>query len=64
MTKLTGQKLQSGDLIKLRGITVEIKAIEYQQYYDGEGYNTEFTGADGTYRSWKQYVDGGEAYRK
>lgn len=64
MTKLTGEKLQAGDIIKVRGLEIEIATIEFQYYYDGEGYNTEFTSTNGTYRSWKQYADGGEAYRK
>ena len=64
MTNLKGEKLQPGDIIKVKGLQVQIAIIEYQYYYDGEGYNTEFRSTDGVYRSWKQYVDGGEVYRK
>lgn len=56
--------LEPGDTIVCKGIRVIIKEIMYQDYYDGEGFNTEFIDANGIYRSWKQYIDGGKVIPK
>lgn len=51
--------LEVGDVIFCGGIRAEIASIAYQEYWDREGFRTEFTDTKGNYRSWKQVWDGG-----
>lgn len=56
--------LEPGDTIICKGIKVTIKEIEFQEYWEGYGFITEFTDINGNYRSWKQEIDGGKVIPK
>jgi hypothetical protein len=56
--------LEPGDVIICKGIRAEIAQITFQEYWEGEGFYTEFTDTHGVYRNWKQWVDGGEVIPK
>jgi hypothetical protein len=51
--------LEPGDKIRCRGVTTTIKTVAFQEYYKGDGFDTEFTDVNGIYRNWKQWADGG-----
>jgi len=53
-----------GDIVKAKGISVEIAEINYQEWYKEEGWNIEFMDTNDNYRSWKQQFDGGELIKK
>ena len=57
-------KLEPSDTIVCKGIRVTIKEIEFQEYWDGYGFITEFIDTNGNYRSWKQGIDGGKVIPK
>ena len=57
-------QLEPGDTIVCKGIKATIKEITYQEYWDREGFIVEFIDINGKYRSWKQYVDGGNVIQK
>ena len=57
-------QLEPGDTILCKGIKAIIKEIEFQEYWEGYGFITEFTDTNGNYRSWKQGVDGGKVIPK
>lgn len=66
-TKIYGKDiptLEPGDRILCKGIKATIKEIEFQEYWEGYGFITEFTDTNGVYRSWKQGVDGGKVIPK
>lgn len=52
--------LEKGDKIRCQGITCTVAEITFQEYWEGEGFYTEFRDTKGVYRNWKQWVDGGE----
>lgn len=56
--------LEPGDTIICQGIRATIKEIEFQEYWMGHGFITEFTDTNGVYRNWKQEVDGGKVIPK
>ena len=56
--------LEPGDTIICKGIKATIKEIEFQEYWEGYGFITEFTDTNGNYRSWKQGIDGGKVISK
>lgn len=54
--------LRPGDIIHCKGITCKIKEIVYQEPWEWrKAYHVEFFDTNGTYRSWKQNIDGGYA---
>ena len=57
-------RLEPGDIIVCDGIISTIKEIAFQEWYEDTGFITEFTDTNGTYRSWKQYIDGGNVIQK
>lgn len=57
------RKLEVGDCIRCKGVTIKIKEIISQDYYEREGYFVEFIATDGTYGYWKQYIDGGKVIK-
>ena len=59
ITKNGKRILVPGDRIYCKGIIATIKEITYQDDYGDEGFDCEFMGEDGIYRSWKQRFDGG-----
>lgn len=66
-TKIYGEDiptLEPGDTILCKGIKATIKEIEFQEYWEGYGFITEFTDTNWVYRSWKQGVDGGKVIPK
>ena len=52
--------LEVGDKVKCKGITCTIAEITFQEYWEADGFYTEFLDTIGNYRNWKQWVDGGE----
>ena len=56
--------LELGDTIICKGIKATIKEINFQEWWDGYGFITEFIDTNGNYRSWKQGVDGGRVIPK
>ena len=56
--------LEAGDKVKCKGITCTIAEITFQEYWEGDGFYTEFRDTNGNYRNWKQWVDGGEVIPK
>lgn len=56
--------LEPGDKVKCKGITCTIAEITFQEYWEDDGFYTEFRDTNGVYRSWKQRVDGGEVIPK
>ena len=57
-------ELEPGDTIVCKGIKVTITKITFQEYWEGEGFYTEFTDTNGVYRNWKQWIDGGNVIKK
>lgn len=57
-------ELEPGDTIVCKGIKVTIAKITFQEYWEGEGFYTEFTDTNGVYRNWKQWIDGGNVIKK
>ena len=56
--------LELGDTIICKGIKATIKEINFQEWWYGYGFITEFIDTNGNYRSWKQGVDGGKVIPK
>lgn len=56
--------LEPGDVIVCGDYRAEIKEIDFQEYWSGHGFITEFYDTDGVYRNWKQEVDGGKVIPK
>ena len=56
--------LEPGDKIRCQGITCTIAEITFQEYWEDDGFYTEFRDTNGVYRNWKQWVDGGEGIPK
>ena len=54
--------LKSGDIIVAMGISVVVKEIIYQDYFNGK-WDVEFVDSEGKYRHWKQEFDGGDVVR-
>lgn len=57
--------LEAGDTIVCQRIKATIKEITFQEYWGDDksrewGFYIEFRDTNGTYRNWKQYIDGGE----
>ncbi|MCD8083001.1 MAG: hypothetical protein LUE86_05730 [Clostridiales bacterium] len=64
-TNANGTKiLEPGDQISCQGITCTVATIAYQEYWEEDGFRTEFTDTAGNYRSWKQNMDGGYVIAK
>lgn len=57
-------KLEPGDTIICHGVKATIEKITFQEYWEGDGFYTEFTDTNGVYRNWKQWVDGGKVIPK
>lgn len=57
-------ELEPGDTIVCKGIKATIAKITFQEYWEGEGFYTEFTDTNGVYRNWKQWIDGGHVIKK
>lgn len=57
-------QLEPGDTIVCKGIKATIKEIKFQEYWDDDGFITEFIDTNRNYRSWKQYTDGGRVIPK
>ena len=57
-------KLEPGDTIICHGVKATIAKITFQEYWEGDGFYTEFTDTNGNYRNWKQEVDGGKVIPK
>lgn len=57
-------QLEPGDIIVCKEIIVTIKEIKYQEWWADYGFITEFIDTNGTYRSWKQGIDGGKVIPK
>lgn len=58
-TEYGNKVLEPGDTIICKGIRATILTITFQEYWEGEGFYTEFRDTNGHYRNWKQWVDGG-----
>ena len=56
--------LELGDTIICKGIKATIAKITFQEYWEREGFYTEFTDTNGVYRNWKQWIDGGKVIPK
>lgn len=57
-------ELEPGDTIVCKGIKATIAKITFQEYWEREGFYTEFTDTNGVYRNWKQWIDGGKVIPK
>lgn len=58
------KELKVGDLIICQGIRCVIGEIAWQEPWSmRQAYCLEFRDTDGVYRSWKQNIDGGKAFR-
>lgn len=57
-------QLEPGDTIVCKGIKATIAKITFQEYWEREGFYTEFTDTNGVYRNWKQWIDGGKVIPK
>lgn len=57
-------ELEPGDTIVCKGIKATIVKITFQEYWEREGFYTEFTDTNGVYRNWKQWIDGGKVIPK
>lgn len=60
MNQTKPEPLKPGDKISCQELTVTIQSITFQEWYQDTGFLTEFTDTEGSYRSWKQYLDGGD----
>lgn len=58
------EEVKIDDKIKCQRQLVTISEIISQNYYDRDGWFIEFLDANGHYRYWKQYCDGGELIRQ
>lgn len=61
--------VEVGDIIRCKGITVEVAKIAYQEHfpatkYEPEWLEIEFWDTNGSYRNWNKLYDGGEVIRR
>ena len=59
ITEYGSKQLEPGDTIVCQSIKATIDTITFQEYWDKDGFYTEFRDTNGTYRNWKQWIDGG-----
>lgn len=57
------KKVLHGDKVTAMGFTFTVNEVLYQEYWNDDGFDCEFTDNKGNYHHWKQWEDKGNLLR-